>query len=106
MKNYEKYARITDELYNTYAVDSEDIMNNFSYAYDEIGAAYGLAGLFDEIALANKVIKETPNDKKLLTKIFYNIANGAILNIMQLKSFEEADENKEVKPKQIINEEV
>ena len=97
------FAKIIDDMYNLYVQKNSNYGNSFSDCYKDYGAIAGLVPLRYKFDRINNLIKGEKNNFESLRDNLIDLANYAIMNVIELDKKLEVP-NKAPKKKKILNE--
>ena len=97
------FAKIIDDMYNLYVQKNSNYGNSFSDCYKDYGEIAGLVPLRYKFDRINNLIKGEKNNFESLRDNLIDLANYAIMNVIELDKKLEVP-NKAPKKKKILNE--
>ena len=112
------FAKIIDDMYDLYANKNKNTKESFSKCYKDLGLVAGLVPIHNTLDKLTNLTKEKYVDFESVRDALYDLANYAIMNIIELNKKLEAVINREeninnqvtkstskpCKTKQILNE--
>lgn len=104
MKDYEIFARIIDDMYNLYVKKNQNYGNSFTKLYQDLGPIAGLVPLHNKLDRLTNLVKGGKNDFESIEDTLVDLANYAIMNLVEMKRDEFNTKEVTRKERVIINE--
>lgn len=89
MTDAELFKKITTNMAELFAKKNANYGNSFEKLYADLGPVAGLVSLHNKLDRATNLIKGGKNDFESLEDTFIDLANYAIMNVIELKKREE-----------------
>ena len=109
MQDYERFARIIDEMYNLYIKKNANYGNSFEKLFQDLGPIAGIVPLHNKLDRITNLVKGGHNDFEPLQDSFIDLATYAIMNVIELQKNNEqrashSSESSSTSEKVILNE--
>lgn len=85
MTDFEQFKEIVKEMTELFEKKNSNYGNSFSKLYDELGSISGLVPLYNKLHRATSLIKGNQNNFESLEDTFIDLANYAIMNLIELR---------------------
>ena len=85
MTDFEQFKEIVKEMTELFEKKNSNYGNRFSKLYDELGGISGLVPLYNKLHRATSLIKGNQNNFESLEDTFIDLANYAIMNLIELR---------------------
>lgn len=85
MTDFEQFKEIVKEMTELFEKKNSNYGNSFSKLYDELGGISGLVPLYNKLHRATSLIKGNQNNFESLEDTFIDLANYAIMNLIELR---------------------
>lgn len=85
MTDFEQFKEIVKEMTELFEKKNSNYGNSFSKLYDELGDISGLVPLYNKLHRATSLIKGNQNNFESLEDTFIDLANYAIMNLIELR---------------------
>lgn len=85
MTNVELFESIVQEMSELYKKKNANYGDSFARLYQDLGPVAGLVPLYNKLHRASSLIKGGHNDFESLEDTFVDLANYAIMNIIELR---------------------
>ena len=85
MTDFEQFKEIVKEMTELVEKKNSNYGNSFSKLYDELGGISGLVPLYNKLHRATSLIKGESNNFESLEDTFIDLANYAIMNLIELR---------------------
>lgn len=95
MTDIEVFKKIVDEMVELFAKKNANYGSSFEKLYKELGPIAGLVPLHNKLDRATNLIKGAKNDFESLEDTFMDLANYAIMNLIEM--YKEHPQAKKVK---------
>lgn len=100
MKEYktdvERFREITQNLVDLYEKKNANYGNSFEKLFNELGPIAGIVPLHNKLDRITNLIKGGKNDFESLEDSLVDLANYAIMNVIELKKRAENEEIKDI----------
>lgn len=90
-----EFVSITNSMSELYIKKNSNYGNSFSKLYEELGPVAGLVPLHNKLNRATNLVKGGKNDFESLEDTFIDLANYAIMNLIELRRRKGEDDNEE-----------
>ena len=90
MTDAELFKQIVTDMAELYAKKNANYGNSFTKLYEDLGPVAGLVPLHNKLDRATNLVKGGKNDFESLEDTFIDLANYAIMNVIELKRAEKA----------------
>jgi len=88
MTDAELFKQIVTDMAELYAKKNANYGNSFTKLYEDLGPVAGLVPLHNKLDRATNLVKGGKNDFESLEDTFIDLANYAIMNVIELKRAE------------------
>lgn len=85
MTDIEQFKEIVKEMTELFEKKNSNYGNSFSKLYDELGGISGLVPLYNKLHRATSLVKGESNNFESLEDTFIDLANYAIMNLIELR---------------------
>lgn len=85
MTDIELFRQIVEEMAQLFAKKNANYGGSFEHLYKELGAVAGLVPLHNKLDRATNLIKGAKNDFESLEDTFIDLANYAIMNLIEMR---------------------
>lgn len=92
MTDTEKFESIINDMYILYKKKNSNYGNSFSKCYQDLGPIAGLVPLHNKLDRLTNLTKGNKNDFESVRDTLIDLANYAIMNIIELDKLNEKDE--------------
>lgn len=90
MTDAELFKQIVTDMAELYTKKNANYGNSFTKLYEDLGPVAGLVPLHNKLDRATNLVKGGKNDFESLEDTFIDLANYAIMNVIELKRTEKA----------------
>lgn len=90
----EEFEKITKEMLDIYKKKNSNYGNSFGEAFEKLGPISGITRLYDKMNRAIALTKGDNNNYESLEDTFIDMANYAIMNLIEMKYQELKKEGK------------
>ena len=102
MKNYsktdvERFAEITSSMCELYAKKNANYGNSFEKLFNELGPIAGIVPLHNKLDRITNLVKGGKNNFESLEDSLIDLANYAIMNLIELQKSSEVIETTDIK---------
>lgn len=80
-----EFEKITKEMLDIYKKKNSNYGNSFGKAFDELGPISGVTRLYDKMNRIIALTKGTENNYESLEDTFIDMANYAIMNLIEMR---------------------
>lgn len=91
MTDAQRFKKIVDTMYELYKKKNANYGNSFEKLYNDLGPIAGIVPLHNKLDRLTNLIKGGHNDFESLEDTLTDLANYAVLNIMELQKAEEKE---------------
>lgn len=81
----EYFKQIVSDMTSLFERKNANYGNSFSKLYNELGSISGLVPLYNKLHRATNLLKGSKNDFESLEDTFIDLANYAIMNLIELR---------------------
>ena len=81
----EEFEKIVDEMKDIYKKKNANYGNSFGKAYEELGPISGVTRMYDKMNRVIALTKGNENNYESLEDTFIDLANYAIMNLIEMK---------------------
>lgn len=81
----EEFKKIVDEMLDIYEKKNSNYGNSFGKAFEELGPISGVTRMYDKMNRIIALTKGTENNYESLEDTFIDMANYAIMNLIEMK---------------------
>ena len=92
MTDVERFKQITDAMTSLYSKKNSNYGNSFEKLYNDLGPIAGLVPLHNKLDRLTNIVKGGKNDFESLEDTLIDLANYAIMNIIELQKAKELKE--------------
>lgn len=96
MTDIERFNKITTTMANLYAKKNSNYGNSFEKLYNDLGPVAGLVPLHNKLDRLTNLVKGGKNDFESLEDTLIDLANYAIMNIIELQKAQELRDSNNV----------
>lgn len=104
MSNVELFESIVQEMSELYKKKNANYGDSFARLYQDLGPIAGLVPLYNKLHRASSLIKGEHNDFESLEDTLVDLANYAIMNIIELRRPKETNGVSTTSVHKILNE--
>lgn len=90
-----KFANIIDDMYNLYEKKNQNYGDSFGETWRKLGPISGITRLYDKLNRATNLVTGGHNDFESLEDTFTDLANYAVMCLVELQTKKELIERKE-----------
>lgn len=87
-----EFAKIIDGMFDLYCKKNSNYGNSFSKLYNDLGPVAGLVPLHNKLDRLTNLIKGGKNDFESVEDTLIDLANYAIMNVIELRRNKENNE--------------
>lgn len=80
-----EFEKITSKMNELHHKKNSNYGNSFSKLWDELGPISGLIPLYNKLHRASNLVKGNQNDFESLEDTFIDLANYAIMNLLEME---------------------
>ena len=85
-ENNKEFNSIIQNMYNLYIKKNENYGNSFGKLYEDLGPISGLVPLHNKLNRLTSLIKGNKNNFESIEDTLIDLANYAIMNLIELKN--------------------
>lgn len=104
MTNVELFESIVQEMSELYKKKNANYGDSFARLYQDLGPVAGLVPLYNKLHRASSLIKGGHNDFESLEDTLVDLANYAIMNIIELRRPKEINAPSDTAVHKVLNE--
>lgn len=88
-RDVEMFANIIDGMYELYKKKNANYGNSFTKLYNDLGPIAGLVPLHNKLDRLTNLIKGNKNDFESIEDTLIDLANYAIMNVIEYKKYKQ-----------------